>query len=119
MIHHRQGSRPHMKMGEEDEVGTPHSPAGTCASALPFSGLHHADTDVAEAGRGGAVAHAAYLYGLAFAAIGHAPQHPGFRAADTFAAIPELGGYAGVGAVLIELSQLATLYLVGHLSAEL
>src|SRR5215203_57125 len=78
-----------------------------------------ADADVAEAGRGGAVAGVDDLAGLALAAVGRAPHLPVVRVTDRVAAVPELRRDAGVGAVTQQAAEAAVLDLVTHLSAEL
>src|SRR5437870_13781001 len=75
--------------------------------------------DVAKARRRGAVPGAHGLHGLAFAAIGRAPQRPLLGAADGVAGIPELGGDAAVTGVLEQARLLAALDLPADFGAEL
>ena len=52
---------------------------------------------VTESGGGAAVAHFGYLHGVAFAAVGDAPELPVGFVADGVAGAPEVGGVALVG----------------------
>ena len=72
-----------------------------------------------EPGRGGAVSHSANLHRFALAAVRQAPEMPCLLSTYALAAVPEVGGVAGVGGIAVKLSQLASLDLIGKLGAEL
>src|SRR3990172_8540282 len=75
--------------------------------------------DVAEAGRRSAMARAHRLRGLAFAAVGCAPQNPLAGAADGVAGVPELSGNPAVAGIFEHPDFLAVANFPAHLAAEL
>src|SRR5215204_4124769 len=75
--------------------------------------------DVAEPGRGGAVADPGVLEGLALAAVRHAPHDPRLGAADGVQRAPELGRAAVVAGVAVEPAEAAAADLPGRLDPEL
>src|SRR4051794_30228746 len=77
------------------------------------------DFDLAEPGRAGAMAGAHDLFGLAFAAVRHAPQGPVFAAGDGDASVPELGGNAAVARVLEHAHAAAVANFPADLAPEL
>src|SRR5438132_1427874 len=77
------------------------------------------DFYVSEASGSGAVAGAHCLHGLAFAAVGRAPERPVVARADGVHGIPEFGGDAGVRRVLQHAAEFAVLDFPGDLAAEL
>src|SRR5437762_11574711 len=88
-------------------------------SGEQLSGIGAAYFDVAEARGAGSVAGPDHLLGLAFAAIGNAPEHPLLAIGDGFARIPELGRDAAVGGILQHAYTLAVADLPGYLTSEL
>src|ERR1035438_9004229 len=87
------------------------------ASAL--CGIGAPDFDSVEARGAGSVAGAHYLLGLAFAAVGDAPQGPVLGAGDGRAGVPELCGNAAIAGVLQHADALAVTHLPGDFAAEL
>src|ERR1035438_4202583 len=87
------------------------------ASAL--CGIGAPDFRSVEARGAGSVAGAHHLLGLAFAAVGDAPQRPVLGAGDGRAGVPELGGNAAVAGVLQHADALAVTHLPGDFAAEL
>src|SRR5439155_1139907 len=69
--------------------------------------------------RGSAVTGAHHLHRLAFTTVGRSPDGPLIMITDGITGAPELRRNARVGGILQHLTQLAMLYLVGHLHAEL
>src|ERR1035441_5376698 len=87
------------------------------ASAL--SGIGAPDFDFVETRGAGSVAGAHHLLGLAFAAIGNAPQRPVWGAGDGRAGVPELGRNPAIAGVLQHAEALAVAHLPGDFAAEL
>src|ERR1017187_841503 len=112
-------------VSEERMASTSVTPCARAASttcpkmASALSGIRAPDFDFAEARGAGAVAGAHHLLGLAFAAIGNAPQRPVFAAGDGRAGVPKLGGDAAVAGVLQHADALAVTHLPGDFAAEL
>src|SRR5271157_1320559 len=84
-----------------------------------LSGIGAPDFDLVETRRAGSVAGAHHLLGLAFAAIGNAPQRPVLGSRDGRAGVPELGRDAAVAGVLQHADALAVTHLPGDFAAEL
>src|SRR5205085_1421757 len=87
--------------------------------SAPLSRISAPDFDVAEARRAGAMSRSHHLLGLAFAAIGHAPQRPVLAARDGRAGIPELRRNPAVAWVFQHAHAAPVANLPARLAAEL
>src|SRR5215471_17141155 len=78
----------------------------SCISRIS-SAICAPDFDLAETRRASAVAGTHYLFGLALAAVGHAPESPMLAPGDGDARIPELRGNAAIAGILQHADALA------------
>src|SRR5215470_8409286 len=100
-----------------DNFGKISCTAAVTISLIPF--VCRPDLHILEPRRRSAVPGAHGLHGLAFAAVGRAPQRPLVARADRFHGVPEFGGDPGIRRILEHPSQLAALDVPADFAAEL
>src|SRR5215472_7827589 len=100
-----------------DSFGEISCTAAVTISLIPF--VCRPDLHILEPRRRGAVPGTHGLHGLAFAAVGRAPQRPLVARADRLHGVPELGGDPGIRRILEHSSQLAAFDLPTDFAAEL
>src|SRR4051812_46566133 len=94
------------------------TPSARAASTICSNSIRAPDLDLAEARWAGSVTGAHHLFGLAFAAVGNAPEGPVLAAGDGVAGIPEFGGDAAVAGVLEHANALTVTDLPADFAAE-